>query len=472
MKKIITLLLAGVLWLLPTGSQSVHAAASFDSLNYKPASDHGFYLTVQGSQTLGKGQFHGGMSFVFADSPLILLNAAGTKVRDIVENQISAHAAVAVGVTDWLNLGAVISFVPYQNFLSPATGASDDGPRMGDIRLDAKFRLLNRETYPVGIAFVPFITFPSGSSSHFTGEGNVTGGAEIVVESKRFADRFSVSANVGAVIRDDTNLSAGTDIGDQLTYAVGANFAALRELEFIAELRGWTQFDDFFGSQHRPLMARGGIRYFPIPELAFTAGGGGAVIKGMGAPNYETFLTVAYTPAYDHYEPTPPVACPDNDNDGVCDMDDRCPAEAGPSSNCGCPPQPAMEVDHEAKQIRSQKIHFALDKAVIQLNSHYILDTIAKTLKVRPDITHMRIIGHTDSTGSDAYNQKLSERRASAVRDYLQGKGIKGDRLSHFGKGESQPIASNGTTAGRAKNRRVQFDIDVLPRTVKSACGR
>ncbi len=473
MKKLVSLsiMMCALIW--ATLPSSLHALTpSFDAVSYKPATDHGFYLTSQGSQTLGKGKFHGGMSFVFSQSSLILVNAAGNKVRDVIGKQFSAHAAVAVGVTDWLNLGALINFVPYQQFTGPATGISDNGARMGDIRIDAKFRLLDRADYPVGIAIVPFLTFPSGNGSHFTGEGQVTGGGELVIESKRIADRFSVTANVGGIIRDDQQLSSGTNIADQLTYAVGANFAVIPEVELIAEMRGWTQFDDFFGSQHRPMIARGAVRAFPIPEVAITAGGGAAVLKGMGAPTYETFLTVAYTPAYDHYEPVPPVACPDADSDGVCDLDDRCPAEAGPSSNCGCPPAPLIEIDEDANEIRNQKIHFDFNKSTIKENSYAILDTIAASLKARPDITHVRIIGHTDSIGSNQYNQKLSERRASAVRDYLHDKGVKPERMSHFGKGETEPIASNATAAGRAKNRRVQFDIDVLPREAKSTCKR
>ncbi len=459
--------------LVGLAAQDVHAA-SFDALSYKTATDHVFYLTTRGSQTLGRGNFHGGMSFVFADSNLILVNAAGDKTRDIIENQLSMHAAAAVGLTDWLNIGALINFVPYQNFLTPATGVSDDGARMGDIRIDAKIRLLDRSEHPMGIALVPFITFPSGSGDHFTGNGNVTGGGELVFETKRFGDRFSMSANVGAQARKNEQLSGGTDIADQFLYAVAANFAVVPEFELIAEARGWTQFNDFFGEQHRPLMARGAARIFPTPSFAITIGGGAAVVNGMGAPTYETSLTLAYTPAYDHYGPEPDevIVCPDADSDGTCDLDDPCPTEAGPTSNCGCPPNPKMEVDYEAKQLRSQKIHFEFNKAVIRLESYSILDTIAETMRIRPDITHMRIIGHTDSVGGDAYNQKLSERRSSSVRDYIADKGIEHGRLSHFGKGESEPIAPNNSAEGRARNRRVQFDIDVLPREAKSACQR
>jgi OOP family OmpA-OmpF porin len=68
--------------------------------------------------------------------------------------------------------------------------------------------------------------------------------------------------------------------------------------------------------------------------------------------------------------------------------------------------------------------------------------------------------GHTDSVGTDAYNQGLSERRAMAVKDYLVGKGVDGSRLSSMGYGESSPVASNDTADGRALNRRVELNLN------------
>lgn len=71
----------------------------------------------------------------------------------------------------------------------------------------------------------------------------------------------------------------------------------------------------------------------------------------------------------------------------------------------------------------------------------------------------VKVIGHTDSRGSEAYNQKLSEKRAMAVKTYLEGKGVAADRISASGMGESQPMASNKTAEGRAENRRVEVHI-------------
>ena len=115
----------------------------------------------------------------------------------------------------------------------------------------------------------------------------------------------------------------------------------------------------------------------------------------------------------------------------------------------------------------TEEIHFEFDKAVIQPVSYPILKELAQVLREYPDL-RIRVEGNTDSVGSDEYNQKLSERRAKAVRDYLIGLGIAGERMQTIGRGESNPIASNDTAAGRAMNRRTEF-IVLNPDAVKNA---
>lgn len=92
------------------------------------------------------------------------------------------------------------------------------------------------------------------------------------------------------------------------------------------------------------------------------------------------------------------------------------------------------------------------NKAEVQLNDY------ADYMKAVDDVT-LKITGHTDRTGSTAYNQKLSEERANAVKTYLEGKGVASDRMTAIGKGETSPIADNNTKAGRAENRRVEIEI-------------
>jgi len=101
-------------------------------------------------------------------------------------------------------------------------------------------------------------------------------------------------------------------------------------------------------------------------------------------------------------------------------------------------------------------VNFESDKAILLESSKDILDRVATSLIEHPDV-RVEVAGHCDAQNTDAHNLKLSDARAKAVRDYLIGKGVPGDRLEAKGYGESQPIAPNNTAAGRAENRRVEL---------------
>ena len=101
---------------------------------------------------------------------------------------------------------------------------------------------------------------------------------------------------------------------------------------------------------------------------------------------------------------------------------------------------------------------FAFDKAVLQPAGKQSLDELVAKLK-KVAVAHIAITGHTDAVGTTKYNQKLSERRADAVKGYLVAHGLNAATISTVGKGKSEPVASNKTKEGRAKNRRVDIEL-------------
>lgn len=152
--------------------------------------------------------------------------------------------------------------------------------------------------------------------------------------------------------------------------------------------------------------------------------------------------------------------CPirDADNDGVPDAEDACPGVPGDADNRGCPRYKQVVVKFDEKLEIGQKVYFAFDKATILPKSFDLLDEVAQALKDAPGIK-VRIEGHTDSTGHASHNEELSQARALAVRDYLIDKSVEPNRLDARGYGSAQPLDTNATTAGREKNRRVEFVI-------------
>lgn len=145
--------------------------------------------------------------------------------------------------------------------------------------------------------------------------------------------------------------------------------------------------------------------------------------------------------------PPPPPPPADTDGDGVIDDADRCPnTPMGHSVDrfgCSCD--------------LTLNLTFGLNSAELTAADRAMLDELIPVLKDLPYIRGM-VAGYTDSSGAEAYNQALSERRANAVRDYLIANGVSGDEFTAVGYGEANPVADNATAEGRAANRRVVLE--------------
>ncbi len=150
--------------------------------------------------------------------------------------------------------------------------------------------------------------------------------------------------------------------------------------------------------------------------------------------------------------------CPyqDKDGDGVLDKDDNCPDVAGTVANNGCP-EVTEEIQKTLNQYAAQVL-FDSGKSTIKDESTKVLNDIIAILKEYPT-AKFTVEGHTDSAGSAKLNQRLSDSRANAVKNFLVENGVDQFRLSAVGYGEDKPIASNNTRAGRAKNRRVEINL-------------
>ena len=152
--------------------------------------------------------------------------------------------------------------------------------------------------------------------------------------------------------------------------------------------------------------------------------------------------------------------CPDADSDGdtVVDRRDNCPNEPGDPENAGCKVKQVVKIV-DGKLELLDKVYFRTNKAVIRKVSYRLLRNVAEVLNNHPEIKTIHVEGHTDSRGGDAYNKKLSQRRAESVVDFLVNEGVNRRRLDPIGYGEEQPIDSNNTKEGRAANRRVEFKL-------------
>lgn len=131
---------------------------------------------------------------------------------------------------------------------------------------------------------------------------------------------------------------------------------------------------------------------------------------------------------------------------------------AQPAPAVAAPAAPVAPAATASKVTFAADAFFDFDKSVLKPEGKAKLDDLASKVQ-GINLEVIVAVGHTDSVGSDAYNQKLSERRAQAVKAYLESKGIDKSRVYTEGKGEKQPVADNKTKDGRAKNRRVEIEV-------------
>ncbi len=411
--------------LSPSQKANANLITTFDVLNFKPAVDSTRFITLYDADTHKKGEWNIGFYIDYARHPLELGAPVGTRRVGVVDNELVFDLIGSYGFTDWFTAGVRVPVVPWNDYQGLTTTgnrtrvAAGNVFSMGDIGVDLKFRLL--DTKYVGLAIIPFINAPTGKSTVFAGDGWVTGGGKFALDFDPH-ERVKLGLNAGFKAKNNVTIR-GARIDDMITLGGAINVKAHRILDLIAEGHVETVAQDFFKSKvQSPTEVTGALRFHATNDLDITAGGGAGLTIGVGSPDFRAFLGLNYT----HHQGEAPA------------------------------PKPVIQ----AKKITiDQMVHFDFDKYNIKKDSYGILSDVASILKSNPQIKKIRIEGHTDAIGTDAYNMKLSQRRANSVREYLIKQGVSADRLEAVGYGKSRPIAPNNTAAGRAKNRRVEFNV-------------
>jgi hypothetical protein len=423
-----------VLFTFFLGFQSFSSLAAyesrFDAMNFTPAVDGGDYFTVYGSDTLALWQGHLGFYLDYANRPLQFAGTggfAGTR-QGVIDHTVIANFTGAIGFTEWFTFGLNVPVVAYNWFFADTpvaapTGASDHAAMMGDLDVVTKFRLLDIGEHDVGVALIPRLTLPTGDVVRYAGSGHVTGGATLVTEFQ-LHERFNVSLNLGAVLRDHV-LRHGIDMDDQFSYGVGANYKITPQWQMIVEGFGTTVMKDFFSNSNTsPFEAGLGFRhYFGETGISWDVGGNVGLIDGVGSPRFRVLSSLQWTSPVKKIAPPPDTRIQGN------------------------------------KIVLLGKIYYDTNKTTIKPVSYPVLDDVVSVLRDHPEITLIEVQGHTDARASDEYNLRLSQGRAESAMQYLVGKGISSGRLRAVGYGESRPIASNDTPVHMSENRRTEFII-------------
>lgn len=427
--------LVALLLVLAAGDAS--ALPSGSAQNFQPPAASTPYFAVSGSSPLDRRSYHLGLTINYARN--LLFRGTVPLVRSLVMMDASA----AYGIFDWFSAGVGVPVALLNDSVDldalRATGDTTRGIHLGlgDVRLEAKFRLLDVDDHPVGIALIPMLSFPTGDDRHLVGNNGFAGGGQVVLDT-RFSERLQMALNAGYLARQDfefpgtaTATVRGTERDNLILVGLGLGFQANDWLEVIAEAQMQALAKAPFDREaETPVEVGGGVR-FDIPSvkgLKTVVGGTLGLTMGYGSPDFRMLAGVSYTRPVEEFVPPPP------------------------------PPEPEVVLTETAIEIH-RTIHFEFEKAVIRPVSHSILDAVISILKEHPELTKVEVAGHTDSKGSDLYNLRLSQKRANAVLQYLTQNGVAPERLTAKGYGESQPKDTNETDLGRARNRRVEFTI-------------
>ena len=331
------------------------------------------FFTVSDAETADKKQLAMDALVTFVKRPFTIYNVSGANndmisgerdrvVTSLTEMQITA----AYGITDKLQIGfnLPVVFTLQGNGLDPATGMADPNglnvTGLGDTNIEAKYLLYRKNAFRLGAAGGLTLPTSFGSDgSKFIGDNLPTLRGKLALQYE--VGRVSLGLNAGVLLRKPREIYAST-IGQQFVWGAGAAVHVTEQFSLVAEGFGRTSLTAF-DVDTSPLIVEGGLRLHTSAAVAVVLGGGAGLIKGIGSPDYEFFLSLGYAPDIRDSDgdgipnsrdkcPLVPEdkdgfqdedGCPDDDNDGDRNPDatDKCPNQAedidGFEDDDGCP---------------------------------------------------------------------------------------------------------------------------------------
>jgi OmpA-OmpF porin, OOP family len=473
---------------------------------FEPAERGGRFFVVDSLDMRGRLRPSVGLVGEWARSPLVAYAPGDVERRAIVRDQLLLHLGGSLVVADRWRFGLDLPFAPYQD--GEAVDFADQRyrpatkPAFGDLRIAADVRIAGTSGDPLVLAAGMRLWAPTGVASQMTGDGAARLGPQVLAAGD--VGPFVWAARLAFVERWRDDVYAGSKLGGELSGGLGAGIRLVDgRLVVGPEVFASTGVHAFFGRRSTPAEVLVGAHYDVGAGVRAGASVGAGIGRGYGAPALRMVASLEWTP------PIPP---PDRDRDGIFDGADACPDEAGPPSSdpeangcpepvpmpmpredadgdgifdtedaCpavggvhtkdpmtnGCPPQPEKPLAVVTPtEIRiEQQVRFQTDSAELLVGGRgggendAVLGEIKRVLDEHPEIRKVRVEGHTDAVGNDAYNEELSARRAASVARWLVEHGVAEGRLVTEGFGSRQPIDSNATEAGRANNRRVVLRI-------------
>jgi outer membrane protein OmpA-like peptidoglycan-associated protein len=303
-------------------TQAPETDRSFDVQLWQPALGPRPYFTLDGAKVPAHLELSVQLATSYQRNPFTLGTKQGpTQVEsdiEVVRDQVTTELGLAIGLLDKFQVGLAIPFAIYQNgddfnAMGMPTGTELSGGSLGDIRIEGKYQAPSfGPSQEFTFAVVPGLTVPTGDDKKFHGDKTVTGRLKAITEMQ--LEPVRAAAMLGLLLRDpSTNFVA--EVGQQLMYALAVDYRVIKDVSVIGELFGRSGLKDF-GKRYtdaNPMEIDAGMRVGLPKMFSVTAGGGLGIVRGIGAPKYRAFLSVAWSPNFS-----------DRDGDGVYDYEDRC----------------------------------------------------------------------------------------------------------------------------------------------------
>jgi len=417
-----------------------------DMQNFNATTSGLDFVTVQSSETLKPGIINLGLFLNYAVNTLPYFSATNTQSRtNFNDTVLGADLNAGLGLMRNWDIGISFPQILMQT-VHDQTSARGEFAQTGftEVRLNTKYRLWGDDDG--GIAAIASIGLNQIRDNPWVGQGGgPTYNLEVAADTT--VGRVAFGANAGYRVRNPGAQIAGSQVAplkDQLIASAAASYHVPDwNTKFIGEVFGSLPSQSTTDNSDRSLSSLevlAGAKHDWTQNLALHAGGGVGIIKGTASPDWRVYTGVNYTfgPLWGNLSEAPP----DKHLEQVIPHPAR-------------PPVPAAA---PVERFRTQSIHFAFDSDQMLDNYHDVLKELVDHL--RSGFKQLVVEGHTDSIGAVAYNDRLSLRRASAIKNYLTKTfQMNPNRIVTIGFGPRRPIADNGNYQGRQRNRRVEFEI-------------
>lgn len=437
---------------------SPHAAANVvgpDAQNFNPITSGLDFVTVQSSETLKPGIINLGLFLNYAVNslPYFDTNQSRTRFNDTL---LGLDLNAGVGLTDFWDVGISLPQILSQS-VEDTSGARGEFASTGstEVRVNTKFRLWGNDSR--GFALIFSGNFNQIQNNPYSGNGaGPTFNAEAAADTT--LGRFALGGNIGYRVRSPGTKIAGSianPLGNQFIFSGAVSYLTSFSTKIIGEIFASLPAEDTNEIDRRSLSSAEallGLKWDVTTNLAFHAGGGTELSQGLASPDYRLYTGLNYTfgPVFHSLIPSPSRRPPVVANGRVTEetVDEELLQQLTTEQTSTGP----------VERFRTQSILFEFDSDKMVGNYARVLEELAKFL--RGGFKELIVEGHTDSIGSDAYNLRLSQRRANAIKRYLVQKyGFVPKKITAIGYGESRPIADNGNYQGRQLNRRVEFKL-------------